>query len=565
MTNANDGDAAVAATRELGRSGVNPARSAGTLGRPGLNPAGTPAMPCDPPLLTIDGAHKWYGGVHALRGASFSVPTSGRVVSLLGENGSGKSTLLGILSGQIRPDQGVLFMRGEPVHFQSPVDALRHGIAMVSQETAVAPSLTVAENILLGHRMPKLGGSISWSATRRAAQAVLDQLGLDYDPGWTVGALRPDQQQLVEICRAVSQDARVLILDEPTSSLSDDEVEGLFATVRQLRAASVSVVFVSHRISEVLELSDDLTIMCDGRTTSSGSIGGFDAQSIVAAMVGGPTAATHLQLVAADPVQSDARVGPGDPTLGGDGAAAVAPRLRTDALSVAGAFENVNVSVHPGEIVGLAGLVGSGRSDLLETLFGMTSVSSGEMVLDGRPYRPSSVSQAISRGVGFLPPDRKLQGLVLRRPISDNIMMAATNRAIRVRPPRRAKEAITVGSTMTRLGIRARSAAANVATLSGGNQQKVAIGKWLASETTLALLDEPTRGVDVAAKAEIHDRLKEAAQGGLAMLVSSSEYPELLALCDRILVMYRGRVVADGPRSQFTETLIARLAGGHHA
>jgi ABC-type sugar transport system ATPase subunit len=496
------------------------------------------------PLLAVRDIHKWYGGVHALRGAAFSLPVQAGVTSLLGENGSGKSTLLGVLSGQIRPDLGTVEFEGQPVDLRSPIDALRHGIAMVSQEIAVAGSLSVAENILLGRRMPKRSGGISWPAARRAARDVLEQLELDYDPSWPVGSLRPDQQQLVEICRALSQNARVLILDEPTSSLSDDEVSGLFAAIRRLREASVSVIFVSHRIPEVLQISDELTILRDGETAVSGPIGQFDSRSIVAAMVGrAKTVEQHSPDMARSPI------GP--------------PALQTENLSADSAFQDVSLHVCPGEIVGLAGLVGSGRSELLATLFGSRTPTDGAVMVNGAPYRPESPAIAIDRGIGFLPPDRKLQGLVLRRPIADNLMMAATHNAPRVLPPRRRSESSAVRRLMQRLRIRAASHRADVGTLSGGNQQKVALGKWLACDIGIALLDEPSRGVDVVAKAEIHNQLRDAAKQGMAILVSSSEHTELLALCHRIVVMRRGRVVAEAPRQQFTEADIAHLAGGH--
>ena len=433
-------------------------------------------------LLVAEGIHKRYGGVHALRGASLEVH-AGEVHALIGENGSGKSTLLRILSGQLQRDAGEIVFDGSR-------------IATVTQETTLAPDLSIAENVFLGHRMARRGALIDWRATRRRARDVLARLELDLDPATIVRRLRPDQQQLVEIARALSMDARVVVLDEPTSSLTDDEVEALFAVVRRLRDDGVAVIFVSHRLNEVLAIADRLTI------------------------------------------------------------------LRVRGASLRRAFADVDLDVAPGEVVGLAGLVGAGRSELLEALFGLRRLE-GTVEYDGRPVAYRSPYDAIRDGIAFVPADRKQQGLVLTMSVRENLMMATTARRLRLRRPNASRELTAVRGLVRGLDIRVPSPDAPAATLSGGNQQKVVLGKWLAASPKLLMLDEPTRGVDVGAKAEIYRLLTDVAQRGIAVLISSSETPELRTLCDRIVVMFRGRVVASLAKEEATEARIAHFAGGH--
>jgi ABC-type sugar transport system ATPase subunit len=502
--------------------------------------------------LSVHGLEKRYGGVHALRGAHMTVSAAGVIHGLIGENGSGKSTLLGILSGEKRPDAGQVVVEGRPVTFVSPVDALAHGIAMVSQETALALDLSIAENIFLGHRMPRRPWGIDWRATRRAAAKVLERLALDYDPGRAVRTLRPDQQQMVEIARALSLDARVLILDEPTSSLSDDEVGALFSAVRALKADGVSTVFVSHRMKEMFALVDEFTVLRNGATVAEGPAADFDEDKLVAAMVGDHKSLTRPVARAAAPA--------GAVAAGNGARTAVSVR----GLTVDGVLTDVDLDVRPGEVVGLAGLEGAGRSELLEAIFGLRTPAAGTIEIEGRPLRARGPRDAIGRGVGYLPPDRKVQGVVLKRTVAENLTMVVTSNLFRGRRPRAADAQATMDRVYDVMRIRAASPDAIVSTLSGGNQQKVALGKWIAADKRLLLLDEPTRGVDVGAKAEIHQLLRAAADRGLALLVSSSENDELLRLCDRILVMYRGAVVASLPADEATEPMLASYAGGHH-
>jgi ABC-type sugar transport system ATPase subunit len=493
-----------------------------------------------PQLLVADGIHKRYGGVHALRGAHLAVLPA-EVHALVGENGSGKSTLLKILSGQILADGGTVTMAGERVSFRRPTDALRSGIATVTQETTLVPDLSVAENVFLGSRLARRGPLVDWRTTRRRAASALQRLGLDVDPSWPVRRLRPDQQQLVEVARALSVDARVLILDEPTSSLTDDEVAALFRVVRRLRDEGVTTIFVSHRLQEVFALADRLTVLRDGRTVGEARSAEIDRPRLIELMVG-----RALVEVEPPPVQER-----------GDAA------LSLRGLSLAGSFADVDLDVAPGEIVGLAGLVGAGRSELLETVFGLVRPGSGTIRVAGSGGPLRTPRRAIAGGVAFVPADRKLQGLVLEMSVRENLVMSSTARLARLRVPTARRELPIVRDAFERMQIRAHSARVPVATLSGGNQQKVVLGKWLATRPRILMLDEPTRGVDVGAKGEIYQLLFEAAESGVGILVSSSENPELLTLCDRIVVMFRGRIAAELTRAEASEARIAHFAGGH--
>ena len=513
----------------------------GRVARAAARPAPTVIDVTENVLLEAAGLHKRYGGVHALSGAELTV-RAGEVHALVGENGSGKSTLLRILSGQVRPEAGTVTVGGEPAEFRSPAEALRRGIATVTQETTLAPDLSVAENVFLGRRMARRAGVIDWAATRRQAGAALARLGLSIDPSVPVRRLRPDQRQMVEIARALTFDARVLILDEPTSSLTDDEVASLFAAVRGLRDHGVATIFVSHRLKEVYEVADAITVLRDGRTVGGGSAVELDRPRLIRLMVGRELA--------------DAL--PSATTETGDSAA-----LRVRGLSLTGAFDGIDLDLAPGEIVGLAGLLGAGRSELLETLFGLRRPEAGTVEMDGRPVRLRTPRDAIAARIALVPADRKLQGLVLRMSVRENLVMAATSRAGRLAPPRARRELPIVSSAIADMRIRAHSSRAPVGTLSGGNQQKVVLGKWLSVKPRVLMLDEPTRGVDVGAKAEIYRLLFDAAKNGVAVLVSSSENPELLTLCDRVLVLFRGRVAATLTRDDATEARIAHFAGGH--
>ncbi len=516
-----------------------------------LSPGSTSASPAA--VDTVLGARavaKRYGGVRALRGASLHV-RRGEVHGLLGENGSGKSTMLGILSGQVQADAGRLELDGEPVRFADPPAALAAGIAIVTQETTLVPELTVAENVLLGRRLVRGRVGIDWAASVARAQELLTGLGLDIDANAVVRELPPDQQQLVEIARATSMDARVLILDEPTSSLTDDEVEALFRIVRGLSAQGVATIFVSHRMREVFALVDRVTVLRDGETVGGGLIDAFDEASLIELMVG-----RELEPLA----QRDADADGGAAVVAGAEPAGDA-LLRLRGLSVAGTVHDVDLDVAAGEIVGLAGLVGAGRSELLGALFGLGERTGGAVRLDGRDVTTASPRDAMRAGIAYVPADRKQLGLAMDMSVLENLLMAGSAGGLRLRRPQRADERDRSRALIDELGIVA-DAHQPVRTLSGGNQQKVMLGKWFTTEPRVLLMDEPTRGVDVGAKADIYRILEGARARGLAVLVSSSEVPELLALCDRVAVMFRGRVVAALSRAEASEARIAHYATG---
>lgn len=524
--------------------------------------------------LVVRGVQKRFGGVHALVDANLTITRTGVVHVLMGENGSGKSTLLGMLSGQLQPDRGQLLIDDVEVHFANPAKALQQGIAMVSQETALAPHLSVAENILLGDRLVRRRGAVNWAATYARAEGVLATLGLDYDPRVPVGRLRPDQRQLVEIGRALSMNARFLILDEPTSSLTEDEVRSVFVVIEHLKQAHVTVIFVSHYLNEVFEVGDEVTVLRDGSTVADGPLRGFTHDSLIEAMVGNEHGEWARGSRAAPPVPLPARApelapgpAPGVCRQSRQGATGRVQQSRSslviEELSGDG-FRDVSLRVEIGEIVGLAGLVGAGRTELLETVFGVRRAQAGHTRIGDRLLDANDPIGAIAGGVGYLPPDRKTEGLVLTMTIADNLKMAVTARQsiLQRRKNRQMASQERIEELMRRMRVHAVDAGVTAGNLSGGSQQKVAIGKWLINDPKVLLLNEPTRGVDVAAKAEIHELLREVADRGTALLVSSSEYDELLQLCDRIVVMFRGRIMASVPSSMVTQDVISRYASG---
>jgi ABC-type sugar transport system ATPase subunit len=491
-------------------------------------------------LLSVSGIHKRFGGVHALRGADLAV-RRGEVHSLVGANGSGKSTLLNILSGQVAPDAGTIVLDGEPVRFRDPSRALASGIATVTQETTLVPELSVAENILLGPRKVRRWFGIDWRASRRRAAEIQKLLGAEFSVDDRVSELPPDQQQLVEIARAISMNARVLLLDEPTSSLTETEVESLFGLVRSLKSRGLTTIFVSHRMSELFALADRLTILRDGRTVEVGEIDSYDPERVIERMVGAV---------------------PAPATAHGSAAEAREPALRVRGLSVPGHVHDASLTVAAGEAVGIAGLTGSGRTELLEAIFGMRRPSAGRVEVGGAELRHGHVAHAIDHGLAYVPGDRKNQGLVLSMTVTENLMMATTSRRMRLRVPSRSRERAEARALAATFGIVAPSPEAACRTLSGGNQQKVVIAKWMRGSPAVLLMDEPTRGVDVGAKREIYRLLEEARKEGVGILVSSSETEELLLLCDRILVMARGRIVASLDRAHATEADLAHHSMG---
>jgi ABC-type sugar transport system ATPase subunit len=497
-------------------------------------------------LLDARGVHKHFGGVHALRGVSLGV-RAGEVHALVGENGAGKSTLINILAGAVRRDAGQIMFDGREVDFHSPAESQAAGIAVIHQELTTLPALTVAENLLMG-RLPTRAGWLDRGAMLREARAMLERVGLAVDPRRAIRELSLSQQQLVEIARALSTSARLLVMDEPSSSLTEHETRRLLELVRQLRAEGVAILYVSHRMAEVFAIADRITVYRDGTFVDSCDTLATTPASVVGSMVGRdlgsatPDTSSEVGAVVLD--VRDLTCRPDKRHLGDV------------------ALDRVSLTVRRGEIVGLAGLVGSGRSELARAIFGAQPFDSGEIFLDRRPVTFRSPADAIRAGIAMVPEDRKALALFLEKPVRWNISMVSLPAFVRRGFVNGARERALVGAQIEQLRIRTPGLEVPVRVLSGGNQQKTVLGRWLATRPTLLILDEPTHGVDVGAKAEIAALIRSLAREGVAILLISSELPEVLALSDRILVMRAGRLVAAFDRADANEHAVMLQATG---
>lgn len=481
-----------------------------------------------PPLLDAKGVGKIYGTTQVLSGIDFSV-RAGEVHALLGENGAGKSTLLKILSGLVPPSSGVLLVDGGEVTFSSPHDARAVGVATVYQETSLFPDLSVAENIFLANAPARRGGVLDWGTMRcRAAEllAGLDCTSLDVE--MPVRSLSVAHKQQVEIARALALKARVIILDEPTTALNDTDVAKLLDIVRQLRGAGVGIVYVSHRLSEIFEIADRVTVLRDGRHISTHSISSVTTASLITDMVGRP-----LETIFPAMPEPSGQV-----------------RLKVENLSVSNWLRDISFSVDSGEVLGIAGLVGSGRTTLAQTLFGIHAPTSGRVELDGEPLVLSGPRQAIARGLAYVPEDRGRQGLVLPQSIRENINLPILRRLARGFLRNLGEEKRNAQRYADRYRVKMRGITDAVGILSGGNQQKALLAKWMAIEPRVLLLDEPTRGVDIGAKAEIYRLIADALAEGVSIVLISSELPEILGLSHRVIVMSEGRIVAGFGRGE---------------
>ena len=494
----------------------------------------TPDAPA--PVLEVEGLEKSFPGVKALSGVRFEV-RAGEVHALLGENGAGKSTLIKIVSGVYRPDAGTIRIDGRETRFASPQEAQAAGIATVYQELLLFPDLTVAENIFLGHAPRSRWGGIDWRRMRARAAAILASLDIhELDPSAPVRSLSVANRQRVEIAKALSLNARVLILDEPTAALPEADVVRLFDTVRRLRARGVGVVYISHRMAEIFTLADRVTVLRDGQYVATRPVARTTEPELIAMMVG----RTIDQLFP-------------------KGAATVGePVLEVRDLVAPPVVRGVSLIVRKGEIVGLAGLIGSGRSELAQAVFGITPRASGEIRLAGRPARIASAGEAKRQGIAYVPEDRATQGLVRPMTVRENVSLAVLRRIAKHGFIDRGAEDRLARDAIRRFNIRAFGPEQVAGKLSGGNQQKVVLGKWLAAEPRLLIMDEPTRGIDVGAKAEIHKLMRELADAGLGVLMISSELPEILGMSDRILVMREGKIVAEFARGEADQETIAR-------
>jgi rhamnose transport system ATP-binding protein len=494
-------------------------------------------------LLKLTGITKSFAGVQALRGVSFEL-NSGEVHALVGENGAGKSTLIKVITGAHRPDDGTLIVNGQVVTHNDPTVAKSLGIAVIYQQPALFPDLTVAENIAL--RLER-GGPwrwVNWFQRRRRAGELLRRVGANISPEAFVRDLTMPQQQLVEIASALGGDARILILDEPTASLSDREVDNLFRVIRELRAQGVGMIYISHRLEELSQIADRVTILRDGAYVDTRPMSEVNRAEIIRLMVGRSLEAVFPKI---DVPLGDVVLETGD--LG----------CRQSGV------HGVNLRVRAGEILGLAGLVGAGRTELARILFGLTRADSGQILLKSQPISISTPADAVRRGIAYVPEDRRRHGVILDMPVAANTTLAILRRIAAGGFVRFKQERRIAQDFVQRLGIKTPSVSNPAGNLSGGNQQKVALARWLAAEPAVIILDEPTQGVDVGAKSEIHKLMGELAARGLAIIMISSELPEVLGMSDRIAVMYGGRIVGELTRAQATQEKVLELALGHVA
>lgn len=487
------------------------------------------------PLLNLNGITRSFPGVKALAGVNLDL-RPGEVHALMGENGAGKSTLMRVIGGILAPDSGSMSLRGQPYRPRSPRDSKRAGIAFIQQELNLVPELSVAENLLLG-RMPARYGVVDRAELGRQARAALDNLELDLPLDAMARQLNVGQGQMLEIARALFGQADILIMDEPTAALSHREAEQLFAAIRRLRARGTAMIYISHRMEEVYELSDRLTVLRDGASTGTWTLQEITPVQVVAQMVG-------REMEEAGPAE---RPSPG------------AEVLRVEGLTRRPVVD-VSFSVRAGEVVGLAGLVGAGRTEIARLIAGADRLEKGEIWLNGQPVRLRAPSEAIAMGVGLVPEDRKHQGLVLGMSVEENVSFAVLPRLARLGWLQLSACRQLADRFIAQMRIRTPSREQAVGTLSGGNQQKVVMGKWLARDCRLLILDEPTRGVDVGAKAEIYRLIEELVAAGKAVLLISSELPELLRLSSRVLVISAGRKVAEYGRAEATPQKIMQSA-----
>ena len=496
------------------------------------------------PLLVVRGLVKQFPGARALDGVDLEV-RRGEVHCLLGQNGAGKSTLIKVLAGVHQPTEGEVRWRGRLVTLASPVAALQLGIATMHQELDVVAGLSVAENVYLGHELARFGVSSRRALARRTTE-LLHRLGHgEVSPGAEVGRLSAAGQQVVSMARALSHDAQLIVMDEPSAVLDSEEVANLFRVVAGLTAAGVAVIYISHRLEEIRQVGDRITVLKDGRTVASNL-----------AVADTPTA-DLIRLMTGRTVEHPFPPRPAVP----DDAAEV---LRVDGLGLAGTFEDVSMTVRAGEVVGLAGLVGSGRSEILETVFGARRPTAGTVSVNGRALRPGSVPAAVAAGVGLAPEERKSQGLLLDEPVYRNVTLSTFARFARGPLLDEGGERGAVREQITALDVRPHDPDRPIRTLSGGNQQKVVLARWLVHGCRVLLLDEPTRGVDVGARAEIYALVRELSASGAAVVVVSSEIEEVLGLSDRVLVISEGRVVHTGPASDIDEHRVLDLVMEAH-
>ena len=492
-------------------------------------------------LLKAENVTKSYAGVKALKSASFEL-RAGEVHALVGENGAGKSTFIKIITGAIEADSGTFEICGKAVGDNSPTFAKSLGVAAIYQQPALFPELSVAENIALGQEKKGLFGLVDWKSRRRKAADLLAQVGAKISPETEAGNLTMPQQQLVEIARALGANAKILILDEPTASLSEDDANNLFRVIRGLKEKGVGMIYISHRLEELPEIADRVTVLRDGETIETREMKSVSRDALIKLMVG-------RELSQVFPKKE---VKLGETVL----------ELKNLGLRSSG-IRNINLSVRAGEIVGIAGLVGAGRTEFARSVFGLDTADAGEILLHGKSIKHTHPRDAIRNKIAYLPEDRRKHGVILDLPISENITLASLKILSSFSGMNFKKEREIAAEYTRRLGVKTQSIHDSVATLSGGNQQKVALSRWLITKPSVLILDEPTQGIDVGAKSEIYELMTELAEQGVAILMISSELPEILGMSDRIAVMCGGTIVKILERRDATQAEVLALALGH--
>jgi ABC-type sugar transport system ATPase subunit len=490
------------------------------------------------PALEMRGIGKRFPGVIALDGVDLAL-APGKVHALMGENGAGKSTLIKILAGVYGKDTGTIRVGGRETEFRSPRDALRQGIKVVFQEIALISEFTVAENIFLEEYPRIAGGSIDWKRIRAEAAALFQRIGFDVDPAAKTGDLPVSQQQMVEIARALAHEARIVVMDEPTSSLTPKEVELLFVVIRRLTAIGIAVVYVSHKLDEVFEIADEVTVLRDGRHISTKPIGAHTHDSLIHDMIGRRIDNLFPRV---------RRQSPGKAVL-------TVENLSTDAK-----LKGVSFEARAGEVLGFFGLMGAGRTELAKAIVGYDPIRSGTIRIDGTPLSPHDTRRAVGLGIGLLTEDRKTEGLMLELPVLQNMSLASLSSFARAGFVDEGRERSAVQSFVDRFRVKTPGLGQTIKNLSGGNQQKVLLARWLMRGLKVIVVDEPTRGIDVGAKSEIFALIDQLAGEGLAVIMMTSEMPELLGLSDRIAVMDEGRITAVMPRDAATQETILNAA-----
>ncbi|OYD07108.1 sugar ABC transporter ATP-binding protein [Paludifilum halophilum] len=493
------------------------------------------------PLLEMKGISKAFAGVRVLKEVSFTL-APGEVHALMGENGAGKSTLIKILGGIYAKDEGRIWVDGRERTIRSPREATQLGIAIIHQELPVVPQLTVMENMFLGREFTYKWRSIRWNRMREESQKYLSQLGVRIDPDQKVGELSVGQQQMVEIAKVLSLQAKVLVLDEPTAALTNREIESLFEVVESLKRHGVGMIYISHRMEEVFRISDRMTVLRDGTFVGTRETGSTDMDQLVQMMVG-------REIRERFPRRSL--------RMGGE-------RLQVEGMTRKEKVSDISFTIRGGEILGLAGLMGAGRTEVADLLFGVERLDAGRVSIDGWPVTIRRPIDAIRAGIAYVTENRKEQGLVLSRSVKENLSLPNLGALTSFGILRRGVEKRMTEAQVKQLSVRAADSDQEVGTLSGGNQQKVVIGKWLAARPKVLILDEPTRGVDIGAKAEIYRLMNRLAEEGMAILLISSDLPEVLEMSDRVLVMHEGRISGVFDRDEATQekVMIAASGGG---